>query len=456
VAYCKAHNNTPQGYNKFVHHLQRVLANQWRASTVVREGETTRRIRAGWYGLEVLPCFIDLAVNIEEDNHTNRPHVENWVCLKTKCEDGGLQALTENLAVTDVTTDLSSVTPSKNPTTRMVTDVTALQGESSQHEKIPPLAIADNYNTRSEGEPLIDVTPVTTTVTPTFESSAQSCNSSKTCNNPQLSEPGTIAPLESKPIEPTEPTEPPSVPMVNWNVGERVKVSAQYPGAQEYIDERATVVKVWSDGLCRIELDREISVLEGKPTKQFNLNGRYLVSESATDSNLNEEELELVNLMRFAVTQSDELVTDAVKISLTETCDKGFANRKKVWGALTASERTVFKALLAKLEAQPQPKQLPHTPAPVESEPKTLSAPIELKKREWEQPTTEAVTQGEPILRPALEQSSVPIASLESEPELELPIFTADTEAHQLDLLPDFKSLSDSDRRFSPESEDWV
>jgi hypothetical protein len=100
-------------------------------------------------------------------------------------------------------------------------------------------------------------------------------------------------------------------------------------------------------GWSRIELDREISVLEGKPKKQFNLNVRYLVSESAADSNLNEEELELVNLMRFAVTQSDPLVTDAVKKSLTETCDKGLANRKKVWFALTASERTVFKALLA-------------------------------------------------------------------------------------------------------------
>jgi hypothetical protein len=60
-------------------------------------------------------------------------------------------------------------------------------------------------------------------------------------------------------------------------------------------------------GPSRIELDREISVLEGKPKKQFNLNVRYLVSESAADSNLNEEELELVNLMRFAVTQSDPL-----------------------------------------------------------------------------------------------------------------------------------------------------
>jgi len=145
-----------------------------------------------------------------------------------------------------------------------------------------------------------------------------------------------------------------------------------------------------------------------------------------------------------------------VKKSLTETCDKGLANRKKVWEALTTSERTVFKALLAELEAQPQPEQLAHAPAPDDSEPNTPSAPIELKKQEWEQPTTEAVTQGEPILTPTPEQSFVPHAPLESEPEPELPIFTADTEAHQLDLLPDFKPLSDSDGRFSPESEDWA
>ena len=61
-------------------------------------------------------------------------------------------------------------------------------------------------------------------------------------------------------------------------------------------------------GRSRIKLDREISVLEGKPKKQFNLNVRYLVSESAPDSNLNEEELELVNQMRFAISQSDPLV----------------------------------------------------------------------------------------------------------------------------------------------------
>jgi len=173
--------------------------------------------------------------------------------------------------------------------------------------------------------------------------------SAQITNNP-------IAPLEVT-GEPAEPTAPPLAPRVNWKSGDRVKVSAQYPGAQEYIDERATVVKVWPDGVCRIALDREITVIGGKPTKQFNLDGRYLVSESATDLNLNEEELELVNLMRFAISQSDPLVTDAVKKCLRETSDKGLANRKKVWFALTASEQTVFKALLTKLVAQPQPEQ---------------------------------------------------------------------------------------------------
>jgi len=58
-----------------------------------------------------------------------------------------------------------------------------------------------------------------------------------------------MAIASSKPsAEPTEPTIPPIAPRVNWKFGDRVKVSAQYPGAFEYKGERATVVEVWSDG----------------------------------------------------------------------------------------------------------------------------------------------------------------------------------------------------------------
>lgn len=104
-----------------------------------------------------------------------------------------------------------------------------------------------------------------------------------------------IAPSEPS-AEPTAQTAPLIAPRVNWNPGDQVKVSVQYPGAQEYINERATVVKVWPDGVCRIALDREISVIGGKPTKQFNLDGRYLVSESEVDLQTPSEPLALSKL----------------------------------------------------------------------------------------------------------------------------------------------------------------
>jgi hypothetical protein len=153
----------------------------------------------------------------------------------------------ETRMVTDVTGTLPSVTRLKNAETRMVTAVTTLQDKSNQNEKTLSHEIADDPNNTPEGEPLIDVTPVTTLVTPTFESWAQSCNNSKICNEPQPSEPGMIA--QRKPsAEPTAQTAAPIASRVNWNPGDRVKVSAQYPGAFEYKGERATVVEVWSDG----------------------------------------------------------------------------------------------------------------------------------------------------------------------------------------------------------------
>jgi hypothetical protein len=48
--------------------------------------------------------------------------------------------------------------------------------------------------------------------------------------------------------------------------------------------------------MCRIALDREISVIGGKPTKQFNLDGRYLVSESEVDPQTPSEPLALSKL----------------------------------------------------------------------------------------------------------------------------------------------------------------
>ena len=340
VAYCKAHNLSPQGYNKFVHHLQRVLSNHWRASEVVREGDKIKRIPAQWRGLQILPCFVDVAV-AEDENGSNRPHIPNWACIKTICADGGLQELTltrtvtgtskiaeipapsqiaQTVAVTDVTSNSEIVTTSKNPTTRMVTDVTALQDESSQSKKTPSPDIAQSVNNKVESQPVTDVTPVTAPVTSAFELEAKPCNNSKTCNN-------SIA------------------PQLQFKRGDRVKVSAQYPGAEEYKGEGATVVEVWRDGrqCLLVELDREVTIL-GQSKKQLYLDRRYLVLESAADSNLNENELELVERALKAIADNDpaaandvycevhELgVKEAVKAMLSNVENEDFRQLVKLW-----------------------------------------------------------------------------------------------------------------------------
>ena len=202
----------------------------------------------------------------------------------------------------------------------MVTDVTALQDESSQSEKISSPDIAQSVNNKLQSQAVIDVTPVTAPVTPAFELETKPCNNSKTCNN-------SIA------------------PQLPFTPGDQVKVSAQYPGAEEYKGERATVVEVWRDGrqCLLVELDREVIIL-GKSKKQLYLDGRYLVLESVADSNLNENELELVERALKAIAdknpaaandvycQVHELgVKEAVKAVLTNDENEDFRRLVKVW-----------------------------------------------------------------------------------------------------------------------------
>jgi transcriptional regulator with XRE-family HTH domain len=179
-------------------------------------------------------------------------------------------------------------------------------------------------------------------------------------------------------IDEPAPT-PPIAPMMNWNVGDRVKVSAEYV-THEYRGERATVVKVWPDGLCRIELDREISVIEGKPKKQFNINGRYLVSEKKVE--LNEDELDFVKWIREAIAQPDtdtarETVADILPI-LKNLCANGKASREKLWAALTDSERAIFSELTVKPIALSDNSQEPEPPQPA-PEPEII-APADAEK----------------------------------------------------------------------------
>ncbi len=109
-AYCKAHSLSQMAYQKFIQRLQRVLPKQWRPSEVVWENGKAKRQKACWEGLRVLPCFVDLALNDDdgEKQPSNRPHVPNWICVKEKCQDGGL---------TDLTAALHTLTPEKTAET---------------------------------------------------------------------------------------------------------------------------------------------------------------------------------------------------------------------------------------------------------------------------------------------------------------------------------------------------
>ena len=272
-----------------------------------------------------------------------------------------------------------------------------LQLESLQHKDLRPTVVtvvnvlppSENLNAQKldlENHPL--TTPTVTTVGSNIEPEGIELD----YTTPKAL---TTVTTVSNPLEPA-PT-PPIAPMKNWNVGDRVKVSAEYV-THEYRGEQATVVKVWPDGLCRIELDREISVLEGKPKKQFNLNGCYLVvsdlkveptaqsvppiAPTEPSAELNEDELDFVKWIREAIAQPDtdtarETVADILPI-LKNLCANGMASREKLWTALTDSERAIFSELTVKPIALSDNSQEPEPPQPA-PEPEII-APADAEK----------------------------------------------------------------------------
>jgi hypothetical protein len=181
-AYCKAHALSPLSYQKFIQRLQRVLPKHWRPSEVSRVNGKPKRHPACWEGLRVLPCFVDLALSDDDDKQPSRhPHIPNWICVKENCQDGGLQELTGNFAVTDVTVTLPSVTPLKNAETCMVTDVTTLPTQSLRNAKnsdeITRDCIQENVVLGESGSNVCNAR-----VTPTFELADEGCNVSNVCN----------------------------------------------------------------------------------------------------------------------------------------------------------------------------------------------------------------------------------------------------------------------------------
>ena len=99
-------------------------------------------------------------------------------------------------------------------------------------------------------------------------------------------------------------------------------------------------------------------------------------------SELNEDELNLLDMIRIATAEPDpesarRAAADILPI-LKDVCTRGAANREKVWAALTDSERAIFSELTAKPIADSDNPQEPNPPQPV-PEPEII-APVDAEK----------------------------------------------------------------------------
>jgi hypothetical protein len=132
-----------------------------------------KRQSACWEGLRVLPCFLDRALNEDDDDKkpSNRPHIPDWICVKEKCQDGGL---------TDLTTTLHTLTPEKNAETIDLHTLPTLHTQSLRDAKISHEisedCIEENLVSDESGSKVCK-----SRLTPTFEPVDDGCKVSKVC-----------------------------------------------------------------------------------------------------------------------------------------------------------------------------------------------------------------------------------------------------------------------------------
>jgi hypothetical protein len=131
----------------------------------------TKRQPAYWAGLQVLPCFIDLALNPEDDDKppSNRPHIPNWACVKEKCRDGGL---------TDLTATLHPLTAEKNAETIDLHTLPTLHTQSLRNAEISPEMSGDCIEKKSLSG-VSESKVCKSRLTPTSEPDANGCKVGK-------------------------------------------------------------------------------------------------------------------------------------------------------------------------------------------------------------------------------------------------------------------------------------
>jgi len=258
-AYCKAHALSPLSYQKFIQRLQRVLPKHWRPSEVTWRDGKAKRQRAYWEGLRVLPCFVDLALNEDDDDKqpSRRPHIPNWICVKEECQDGGL---------TDLTTTLHTLTSEKNAETIDLHTLPTLHTQTLRDAKISDEmtrdCIQENVVLDESGSKVCKAR-----LTPTSEPVEDGCKVSKVCKaddsansqpvidaNPAQSPSNPVKPRSSERVSP--PTEKRSPR--EFKVGDKVVVAGP---AGIYKGASGEVVNVyWSrEGQeCLVQFDKAV------------------------------------------------------------------------------------------------------------------------------------------------------------------------------------------------------
>jgi hypothetical protein len=253
-AYCKAHTLSPLSYQKFIQRLQRVLSKQWRPSEVIWMDGKTKRQSACWEGIRVLPCFLDRALNEDEDDKkpSDRPHIPDWICVKEKCQDGGL---------TDLTTTLQTLTPEKNAETIDLHTLPTLPTQSLRNAKISHEMngdrIEENKVSDESGSKVCKAR-----LTPTSECVDDGCKVSKVCK----------AGDEATPAQPPSKTSPPEAS--KFKIGDWVQVESDYVTPQ-LRGQQAMVVEDYGDVRYGIDFGRKIEIPNMKPKRIFHMDKQY-------------------------------------------------------------------------------------------------------------------------------------------------------------------------------------
>jgi hypothetical protein len=212
-----------------------------------------KRQSARWEGLRVLPCFLDLALNEDDDNQpSSRPHIPNWMCVKENCQDGGL---------TDLTATLQILTPEKNAETIDLHTLPILHTQSLCNPEISHEMDRDCIEeNKVPGESESKVCKAR--LTPTFEPVDDECKVSKVCK----------AGDEATPAQPPSKTSPP--PATKFKVGDQVQVRSDYVTPQ-LCGQQAVVVKDFGDDRYQIDFGRKIEIPCMEPKRFFHMDKKY-------------------------------------------------------------------------------------------------------------------------------------------------------------------------------------